>query len=364
MADKKVKIDKVAPKLTASMPSDGKKPVDLNSDLMFKFNEDIKVGKGNIVITDGEDTRVIPIADKQISITGKTLTINLIKDLLPSSQYVVKISPSAITDLAGNVYSETKAPLSFFTKNGVRPIMPEQLNPSSTDEKPVVLGDAAPVIDSSQTRQPIFTFSVDKLIVNEGQTTTFKITTDVPAPVNGLNFPFAITGTADNGKDFSVGNKNTINLPAGQKEGTLTLNIASDKQTEGLEYLIVSPEKLNPILVLLNDTSLTSSNPSEKITISQTGGFDTSSNDTQFDFIAGNYNYQITDFGEGDVLNLPNDVEATVKNSNFSDGSVDVQWAAKGQVILITLTGLTTAQDGAIYSVTSFNNVFGDGSIQ
>lgn len=346
----KVKIDKIAPKLTAS-PSNNKKNVDLNSDLTFKFNEDIKAGKGNIVITDGDDTRVIPITDKQISITGKALTINPTDDLLPNSQYIVKISPTAITDLAGNAYYDAKALLNFFTKDGVKPpVIPEQPNLPSTD--------------SSQTKQPIFSFSVDKLIVNEGQAVTFKVTTDVPAPINGLNFLFVITGTAENGKDFSVSNKNTINLPAGQKEGTLTLNIASDKQTEGLEYLIVSPEKLNPILVLLNDTSLTSNTPSEKITISQTGGFDASSNDTQFDFVAGDYNYQITGFGEGDVLNLPNDVEATVKNSNFSDGSVDVQWAAKGQVILITLTGLTTVQDGAIYSVTSFNNVFGDGSIQ
>ena len=80
-------------------------------------------------------------------------------------------------------------------------------------------------------------------------------------------------------------------------------------------------------------------------------------------FAAGSYLHTVTNFAAGDVLDFPNDVTATVKNSVGSVGSVDVQWAANGQTVLVTLTGLTDAQDNAIYSLNSFNGVFGPGSI-
>lgn len=103
--------------------------------------------------------------------------------------------------------------------------------------------------------------------------------------------------------------------------------------------------------------------PVETKAISAAGATDVAAKATQLDFGSGTYNATVTGFSGDDVLNFPDDVAATVKNSNFTDGNVDVQWAANGQVVTVTLTGLTAAQDSAIYSFNSFNNAFGAGSI-
>lgn len=103
--------------------------------------------------------------------------------------------------------------------------------------------------------------------------------------------------------------------------------------------------------------------PEVTVPVSAAGTTDVAAKATQLDFGSGNYNATVTGFGTDDVLNFPDDVKATVKNSNFTDGNVDVQWAANGQVVLVTLTGLTPAQDASLYSTNAFNNVFGAGSI-
>jgi len=74
------------------------------------FNEYIQAGSGNIVISNGFDTKTISLApiqgsSKQFAITGKLLTLSLADNLLPNSLYSVKIENTAIEDLSGNKYS-------------------------------------------------------------------------------------------------------------------------------------------------------------------------------------------------------------------------------------------------------------------
>ncbi|MDD2863632.1 MAG: Ig-like domain-containing protein [Methylococcales bacterium] len=98
------------------------------------------------------------------------------------------------------------------------------------------------------------------------------------------------------------------------------------------------------------------------VAVSAAGTSDVSTGKVQLNFAAGNYAQTVTGFGAGDVLNFPNDVPATVTNLAV-DGSVYVEWATNGTVVGVTLTGLTNAQDNAIFDVNSFNSVFGAGSI-
>ena len=111
-------------------------------------------------------------------------------------------------------------------------------------------------------------------------------------------------------------------------------------------------------------TTPTTSGTTSKVAVSAAGNGDalTGSN-VQFDLASGNYTYTIANFGAGDILNFPDDNTATVSNSVDSVGSVDVKWANSGNNIVVTLTGLTDAQDSAIYSFNSFNTAFGAGSI-
>ena len=103
------KNDKTAQKLISIYPNKGSSDVALNQPLILKFNEDIQVGLGNIVISNGSDIRKIPLtptlgSSAQVSITGKLLTLRLTDNLLPNSLYSVKIENTAIEDLSGNKY--------------------------------------------------------------------------------------------------------------------------------------------------------------------------------------------------------------------------------------------------------------------
>lgn len=95
--------DKTAPKLLAITPKAGSVKVKANQNVILNFDENIKADKGNIIISDGKDTRTIDITDKsQVKIIGKTLTINSTEDLNTGSHYTVKIAETVIKDVAGN----------------------------------------------------------------------------------------------------------------------------------------------------------------------------------------------------------------------------------------------------------------------
>jgi hypothetical protein len=99
------------------------------------------------------------------------------------------------------------------------------------------------------------------------------------------------------------------------------------------------------------------------VAVSAAGNGDASVGDITFTVAGGNYTYTIAGFGAGDKIDFPVDQAPTIINSSVTDNSVDIQWAFSGQTVIVTLTGLTTAQDEAIYSVGSFNSLFGADSI-
>ena len=101
-----ISIDDTVPVLSSSTPADGATSVGVGDSLVLTFSEDIAIGTGNIVISDGvADTRTIPIGDAQISIVNTTLTINPTTSLSASTGYSVQIDAAAIDDLSGNSYA-------------------------------------------------------------------------------------------------------------------------------------------------------------------------------------------------------------------------------------------------------------------
>ncbi len=97
--------DTTAPTLISSTPSDNATSVAIESNIVLTFSEDIQAGTGNIVISNGSDTRTIAINDtSQITVSGNTVTINPINNLHASSNYHVAIDNNAVTDLAGNSF--------------------------------------------------------------------------------------------------------------------------------------------------------------------------------------------------------------------------------------------------------------------
>ncbi len=79
-------------------------------------------------------------------------------------------------------------------------------------------------------------------------------------------------------------------------------------------------------------------------------------------FEEGEYSYTIENFEAGDVLDLPDSPAATVNNDDWNDGEVEIQWAADGKVMTVTITGLGD-NDSKLNNIDDFNSVFGEGTV-
>jgi len=117
-------IDTDSPTLTSSAPVDDATNVGVDDDLVLTFNEDIVLGSGNIVISDGTETITIDVenANGQLSIVDNVLTINPTNDLANiNSGYNIQIDPTAIEDISGNSYAGISNPtdLNFTTPSAV-----------------------------------------------------------------------------------------------------------------------------------------------------------------------------------------------------------------------------------------------------
>jgi len=100
------------------------------------------------------------------------------------------------------------------------------------------------------------------------------------------------------------------------------------------------------------------------VTTANTSAYNAGSLGVTFNFTAGTYTYAIANFNDGDVLNFPDGNNPTIINTDFTDGNLTVQWAYDGNVIMVNLSNIPTADDAYIYGTTSFRTAFGASSIQ
>ena len=98
-------IDANTPVISGSNPADDATAVAIGSNIVLTFNEAVAAGTGNIVISDGSDTRTIAVGDAQVTISGNTVTINPTTDLNPNSNYNVQLASGVFTDSAGNAFA-------------------------------------------------------------------------------------------------------------------------------------------------------------------------------------------------------------------------------------------------------------------
>ncbi|MFZ4526110.1 MAG: Ig-like domain-containing protein [Chlorobium sp.] len=91
--------------LTSSSPADNAANVTARSNIVLTFSDVVQAGTGNIIITDGTDERIIAITDTtQVTLDGKTVTINPMADLQAGHHYHVTMASGALLDMAGNPF--------------------------------------------------------------------------------------------------------------------------------------------------------------------------------------------------------------------------------------------------------------------
>jgi VCBS repeat-containing protein len=100
--------DTVAPQLVSSIPwNSGALKIDEN--IVLNFDESIVAGSGDIIISNGIDTRAIDINDtSQVAFTsgkkGGSIIIDPTDDLIVDTNYNIRITSGVILDAAGNAY--------------------------------------------------------------------------------------------------------------------------------------------------------------------------------------------------------------------------------------------------------------------
>jgi hypothetical protein len=145
-------------------------------------------------------------------------------------------------------------------------------------------------------------------------------------------------------------------------EGTMQAKVsAAGMRLGGSLVSSVTPSNVVPLQI---DTTAKGGRISAPIT--STGTFNAATGDVTFSLasVTSSYDYTIAGFGAGDRIVGPSGVTPTITDQgSFTDGSLSVQYVSGGNVVKITLTGLTAAQDSAIFGIPFLNSVFGEGTI-
>lgn len=104
--DPDFRVDTAAPTVSSTEPDDGETGVAVDDQIELRFSESVFAGNGNIVISNGDDRRLIDIQDEsQIRIEGDLVIINPAANLEGDSSYVLEIEAGALADAAGNTFT-------------------------------------------------------------------------------------------------------------------------------------------------------------------------------------------------------------------------------------------------------------------
>jgi hypothetical protein len=163
----------------------------------------------------------------------------------------------------------------------------------------------------------------------------------------------------------------TISILAGATTGTLTLNVANDVATESIENLLVTLGATTgaTLAVTTKTTAIADVVPTAVISAlsNPTTTVATSGNDI-FVIAAGGYTHTISGFQAGDKLRFSFTASLNLlRDTNQADGSQSFTASdpETGATTTIILTGITAAQDDALFNIPSINsvNAFGSGTI-
>lgn len=162
----------------------------------------------------------------------------------------------------------------------------------------------------------------------------------------------------------------TVNTVAGTATGAVaptTSGSATDSSTVGAVTVNGTEVSSTTNVTSGTSTPTTPTTPTTGTTVAvaaaNTTAYDASAANVTFNVASGNYTYNINGFGSGDKLAFATGQALSITNNSGTDGVIDITGTANGQLVTIHLTGVSAAQDGAVFSVDSFNTAFGSGSL-
>lgn len=229
-------------------------------------------------------------------------------------------------------------------------------------------GAVAPVVPVTYTvtASPAGTTSI-----NEGSAATFSVhatgSFSTTVPVN-----YNIVGTVT-GPDFTGGvTAGSFTLDAAGNATITTPVLLNDTTTEGagpeVLGIMIAGETLVAATINVVDSSQNAAPGTATAIVNATNvaPYDASTAAVTFNIASGTYTYTIDKFGTGDVLSVfASATVAVTPDVDNADGIQDLALTSTvtGLVTTIHLTGLTAAQDLAVFNTASFNSTFTGGLV-
>ena len=210
--------DTTPPNFVSSNPADEAANISTASDLALTFDENVQLGAGDIVITDGAgDTRTItvggaPDPDGAVTVSGNTVTINPTADLAAGSAYHVTVANGTIKDTSGNSFA----------------------------------GIGSGGLDFTTAAAQSFSIAATDASKGEGNvgTTPFTFTVTCANPSATATVDWAVTGLGGAGQagaaDFSGAVSGTLTFTGAETSKTITLNVGGDLAVEPNEAFSVT----------------------------------------------------------------------------------------------------------------------------
>lgn len=122
-AQRNVTLDTEAPTMTQSDPLNATNQVDVSSNIVLTFPEDVHAGTGNIVISSSNSSIPISMDDtNQVTFSGGVVTIHPTFALQLSTMYSVTLQQHALADTAGNYNNDSLGALFHFRTKDPDPI--------------------------------------------------------------------------------------------------------------------------------------------------------------------------------------------------------------------------------------------------
>ena len=222
---------------------------------------------------------------------------------------------------------------------------------------------------------PAFSVSAPAAVA-EGSSVTYTVTLSAAqAGATTVDYTLAGAGGAT-AADLGAGTAlaGTLVFAPGATSATVVVPFAVDLLTpeagEGFALTLANPSAGTAVGVAAATTAITNVAPvvpvGGPVAVAAAGASSAAGADFTYNVASGNYTYTVDSFAAGDkVAFFAGAILAIVPDADDTDGlqSYTATDAGTAAVTTITLTGLTNAQDAGIFNVSSFNTVFGAGSM-
>ncbi|MCG8609799.1 MAG: choice-of-anchor L domain-containing protein [Pseudomonadales bacterium] len=174
---------------------------------------------------------------------------------------------------------------------------------------------------------------------------------------------------SQNGEDVAIFDSLALTTSVAFSDGSTELSTRglNDVRLGGVT-IPSTPSSLDVELNTLdksNSSSEVENSSLMEIIVSEEGTADASANDVLFNFDPGNFNYSIEGFGPGDFLDFVNSAEVSYKNTNKTDGLVELTATSDvtGTTTVVTLTGVPNEVDSSVFIMSQFLDYFGSATL-